>query len=217
MFESESLAKDMVVGKVNSGSEYKAISEASVLNVIKPLFKKYKLILFPVSQTITEKYDEYQGKYGATQRFLSTVKAVYKIVDIETGQFELLETVGYGVDSQDKASGKAITYAYKALLQKTFVLFSGEDTDNQSSDDIDKQNSFKQDKPKQTTDENKVTVKMLIELANKKGVTEKQILATYKADFNKTAAEVKFIPADAKKALYDKLMTKPDKPHEEKK
>ena len=43
----------------------------------------------------------------------STLHAKYKIVDIDSGEFEILETVGYGVDSQDKASGKAMTYAYK--------------------------------------------------------------------------------------------------------
>jgi len=115
---------------------YKAISEASVLNGVKPLLKKHKLILFPVKAEITERVDSYPGNDGEKARLMSQVKAQYKIVDIESKEFELLETVGNGADPQDKGSGKAWTYAYKALLQKTFMLFSGEDTDNEHSDDI---------------------------------------------------------------------------------
>jgi hypothetical protein len=121
MSESTGLEKDMSVG-----GQYKAISEKMVLNEIKPLLKKYKLIIIPIKAEIEQK-DK-----------LTIVQADYKIIDTETGEFEILATVGNGADSQDKGSGKAWTYAYKCLLQKTFCLFSGEDTDNEHSDDITK-------------------------------------------------------------------------------
>lgn len=140
MVESEAIEKNMTVGDGGKNS-YKAVSEAAVLNAIKPLLKKHGLVIFPVGIKIQENFREYQGKYGITQRFMSELHAKYKIVDIDTGEFEILETVGYGADSQDKGSGKAMTYAYKALIQKTFCLFSGEDTDNEHSDDIEKKNS----------------------------------------------------------------------------
>ena len=53
---------------------------------------------------------------------------------------ESLELCGYGhgVDSQDKASGKALTYALKNTLINTFLTPVGkiEDTDSTHSDDI---------------------------------------------------------------------------------
>lgn len=140
MVESEAIEKNMTVGDGGKNS-YKAVSEAAVLNAIKPLLKKHGLVIFPVGIKIQENFQEYQGKFGITQRFISELHAKYKIVDIDTGEFEILETVGYGADSQDKGSGKAMTYAYKSLIQKTFCLFSGEDTDNEYSDDIEKKNS----------------------------------------------------------------------------
>lgn len=140
MMDSEAIEKNMTVGDGGKNS-YKAVSEAAVLNAIKPLLKKHGLVIFPVGIKIQENFQEYQGKYGITQRFMSELHAKYKLVDIDTGEFEILETVGYGADSQDKGSGKAMTYAYKALIQKTFCLFSGEDTDNEHSDDIEKKNS----------------------------------------------------------------------------
>ena len=114
MCESESIEKNMIVGDGGKNS-YKAISEAAVLNGIKPLLKKHGLVLFPIKIDIEEDFKEYEGKYGTSQRFMSSLHASYKIVDIDTGEFEILETVGYGSDSQDKGSGKAMTYAYKAL------------------------------------------------------------------------------------------------------
>lgn len=135
MCESEALEKSMTVGF--GSNSYKAISEASVLNGVKPLLKKHKLILFPVKASIVEHVDTFPNSKGETSsRLMSQVAAQYRIVDVETGESEILETVGNGSDPQDKGSGKAWTYAYKALLQKTFMLFSGEDTDNEHSDDI---------------------------------------------------------------------------------
>lgn len=139
MKDSEAIEKNMTVGSY--GNTYKAVSEASVLNAVKPLLRKHGLILFPVKIESNDRVDVFNTSKGESIRLMTQIKATYKIVDPETGESELLETIGNGVDTQDKASGKAMTYAYKALLQKTFCLFSGEDTDNEHSDDITAKNT----------------------------------------------------------------------------
>ena len=148
MEESEGIEKNMSVGF--GSNSYKAVSEASVLNAVKPLLKKHRLILFPVEQEVIDRYDTFTTQKGESSRLMTQIKSKYKIVDIDTGESEILETVGNGVDTQDKASGKALTYGYKALLQKTFMLFSGEDTDNEHSDAITDRNAYsKKEAPKQ--------------------------------------------------------------------
>lgn len=149
MCETKALEKNMQVGN------YKAISEASVLNEIKPLLKKYKLIIFPISVEVKDIENTYNDKYGEKTRLMTQVNVQYKIVDVESSEFEILASVGNGVDPQDKASGKAWTYAYKGLLQKTFMMFSGEDTDNTHSDDITKEMT-KEPEKKITTKQAKV-------------------------------------------------------------
>lgn len=119
MKDAEHLKKDMDVG-----GKYKAVSEFNVLSTVKDLLVREKLILVPIDAEV-EQIDK-----------MTQIKARYKLIDVETGEFEILSTVGNGADTQDKGSGKAWTYAYKALLQKTFCLFSGEDTDNTHSDNI---------------------------------------------------------------------------------
>jgi len=202
MCESEAIEKNMLVGDGGKNS-YKAISEASVLNGIKPLLKKHGLVLFPVETKITESFQEFEGKYGTSQRFMSCLHAKYKIVDIDTGEYEILETVGYGADSQDKGSGKAMTYAYKSLLQKTFMLFSGEDTDNEHSDDITKKNSTEYKAP---------TVAETLDYAKKLGVTEQQLIDKYNANMGEKEQITKFIEiSDSHRLALYKLLQKQEK------
>jgi hypothetical protein len=138
MNESEGLEKDLTVG--SGSSSYKAVGEKEVLNMLKPLFKKHKLIVFPVDGDISETNSvweaEYNGKKDTKTRNVTQIKVKFKIVDVDTGESEILMGFGNGADSQDKGSGKAFTYAFKTMLSKTFMLFSGEDTDNTHSDDI---------------------------------------------------------------------------------
>lgn len=138
MNESAGLEKNLQVG--TGSSSYKAVGEAEVLNMLKPLFKKNKLIIFPIDGDISETNSswetEYNGKKETKTRNVTQLRVKFKIVDIETGESEIITGFGNGADSQDKGSGKAFTYAFKTALSKTFMLFSGEDTDNTHSDDI---------------------------------------------------------------------------------
>jgi hypothetical protein len=138
MNESEGLEKNLSVG--TGSSSYRAVGEAEVLNMLKPLFKKNKLIIFPVDGDISETNSswesEYNGKKETKTRNVTQLRVKFKIVDVETGESEIITGFGNGADSQDKGSGKAFTYAFKTALSKTFMLFSGEDTDNTHSDDI---------------------------------------------------------------------------------
>ncbi|MCK9220883.1 MAG: ERF family protein [Bacteroidales bacterium] len=138
MCETKSLEKNLTVGK--GANTYKAVGEAEVLNMLKPLFNKHKVIVFPIDGSMQEtsqiwESESYDKKETKT-RNVTQLKVSFKVVDVESGEFEILAGFGNGADPQDKGSGKAFTYAYKTMLNKTFMMFSGEDTDNTHSDDI---------------------------------------------------------------------------------
>jgi hypothetical protein len=152
MNESEAIEKNMEVG--TGKNAYKAVSEATILNMVKPLFKKYKLIIFPIGGEIkdhcmTWDKTDYDGKVSQTLRAMTELKVTYRVMDIESGEFQDVVGFGNGADSQDKGAGKAFTYSLKNALSKTFMLFSGEDTDNEHSDDIGRkpQNAPQGNKP----------------------------------------------------------------------
>ena len=141
MNESKAIEKNMTVG--TGKNSYKAVSEATMLNMVKPLFKKYNLIIFPIDADIKEIVNvynktDYDGKTSEAIRAITQTKVTYRIMDTDTGEFQDVVGLGNGADSQDKGAGKAFTYSLKAALSKTFLLFSGDDTDNDHSDDIGK-------------------------------------------------------------------------------
>ena len=180
MNDSEAIEKGMSVG--SGKNTYKAVSEAAILNMVKPLFRKYKLIIFPIDGEIkdhvmTWNKTDYSGTTSENLRAMTELKVVYRILDIESKEFQDIVGFGNGSDPQDKGAGKASTYSLKNVLSKTFMLFSGEDTDNTHSDDLGKLDKVVH---VITKDE----AKNLLEVANKANVTAatvtKQLLAKFK-------------------------------------
>ena len=108
-----------------SNTKYKAISEEKVTSTVRQSLLKHRLVIMPVEQE--------HSREGA----LSTVNTKYKIVDIDTGNFEIIVSSGTGADTQDKGVGKAMTYSYKYLLLRTFAIPTGEDPDKISSAELD--------------------------------------------------------------------------------
>lgn len=203
MDESESIEKDLTVGKGNS--KYSAVSEAAVLNAVKPSLKKHKLIIVPIDVTVSEVVsnytvtDTYNGNADVKKtRLITQLVTKWKIIDAETGEFEILAAPGNGADPQDKGSGKAWTYSYKCLLQKTFCLFSGEDTDNTHSSDIGSNS-----KPAQ--EENKVTTAMLQAAIDASDKDTKYVLDHYNENEGKSVRDIKFISQPRKQYYYKKL------------
>ena len=113
-------------------TDYKAISEEKVTSNVRKSLIKNGLIILPIEQ---------EHKREGT---LSTVNTKYKIVDIDTGESEVIVSSGTGADTQDKGVGKAMTYSYKYLLLRTFAIPTGEDPDKISSEELDEKQKKKE-------------------------------------------------------------------------
>ena len=130
------LQKDDNVSYGNTN--YKAISEEKVTTAVREQLIKNKLIVLPIEQIHSRTDTIVRDKHGNEQiQRLSTVDTKYKIVDVETGEYEILVSSGTGVDTQDKGVGKAMTYAFKYLFLRTFAIPTGEDPDKISSAEWD--------------------------------------------------------------------------------
>jgi len=116
-------------------TKYKAISEEKVTSAVRASLIKHGLVILPVEQN--------HSREGS----LSTVDTKYKIVDIDTGQHEIIVSSGTGADTQDKGVGKAMTYSYKYLLLRTFAIPTGEDPDKVSSAELDAKMENDEKKP----------------------------------------------------------------------
>lgn len=140
--ELQTVAKNLEV--TTGKSSYKAVSERDILDAVKPIENKYGVYSYPVSREVIESnllenVKEYTDKSGNTTvtkstTFMSRIKTTYRFVNVDD-PLDYIETVTFaeGIDSQDKGSGKAMTYADKYALMKGYKISTGEDPDQNGS------------------------------------------------------------------------------------
>jgi len=133
MKEVEYLAKDM--GVSYAGSSYKAISEEKVTTAVRAAMVKVGLVMYPIRQNVT--VITRGPKNGKDRDDIIQVEITYQICDTESGDSVDVVSFGHGIDSQDKSPGKAMTYAFKYALLRTFAIPTGDDPDKTHSNEID--------------------------------------------------------------------------------
>lgn len=120
-------------------NKYKAVSERDVLDNIKPIEKKHRVYSYPVSREIIEsdtlvKETEYNGETKRINQSFMRIKTIYRFINLDKPE-EFIETTVYGdgIDTGDKAPGKAMTYADKYALMKAYKISTGDDPDKEVS------------------------------------------------------------------------------------
>lgn len=129
------LNKDGFV-ETGKGKGYKALTDEKVLTAIRPVMVKHRLVMLPIKtehRRIDEKVKDYQGNEKTNR--ITDVDMTFRIIDVDdpTSFIDVVSS-GTGVDTQDKGIGKAQTYAKKYALLNSFLIPSGEDTDQISSE-----------------------------------------------------------------------------------
>ena len=143
------LAATMEIGRVaknlNVGfgqNSYRATGEADVLAAVRPVEEKYGIYSYPVSREIVDSGEmvsikEYKGEKKESRQFYVRIATVYRFVNIDKPE-EYIEITSYGdgVDSQDKSPGKGMTYADKYALLKAYKIMTGDDPDQNASEEV---------------------------------------------------------------------------------
>ncbi|AYB40002.1 ERF family protein [Brevibacillus laterosporus] len=127
-------------------TKYKAISEEKVTSAVGKAMREHGLVIIPIHQ-----------EHSKTDQ-LTTVNVRYRIVDVDTGDSIEAVSSGTGADTQDKGVGKAMTYAYKYLLLRTFAIPTGEDPDKVSSAELDENKPKAQSKAQPNVNDSKEAV-----------------------------------------------------------
>jgi hypothetical protein len=101
--------------------EWSFVRHDDVTAALRPLFVKYGILA--ISTVKDHKHDG-----NLTTLFVSTT-----LMNVDDAADTIVvENVGYGVDSQDKGPGKAMSYATKYAYLKVFALETGDDPENES-------------------------------------------------------------------------------------
>lgn len=132
-----SVAKNLTVG--TGKNAYKAAGESGVLMAVKPLEAKYGIYSYPYSRRVIDSGEivskaVWDGKETEKKQLYLRIETVYRFVNVEKPEEYIdITTYGDGVDTQDKATGKAMTYADKYALMKAYKIITGDDPDKEYS------------------------------------------------------------------------------------
>ena len=121
--------------QVTKTSSYNAVSERDVLDSVKPIEQKYRVYSYPIKREIVDRdVLVKENDYGKTNTLFMRLETTYRFVNIDNPS-EYIETTTYGdgLDTGDKASGKAMTYADKYALMKAYKISTGDDPDKEAS------------------------------------------------------------------------------------
>lgn len=172
--ELTAVAKNLSVG--DGRSSYKAVGEADVLAAVRPLEVKHGIYSYPatrevIREALMETEREYKGNVTKSQKQFLRVKTTYRFVNVDDPE-DFIETVSYGdgVDPQDKAPGKAMTYSDKYALLKAYKIITGEDPDQFASES----GTFKDEGRQLATFQER---KVLYDLCQKNNVNYDELLA----------------------------------------
>ena len=131
----QTVAKNLNV-QVSDKNTYKAVGEKDILDAVKPIEFKHGIYSYPLKRTvILNEVIETESRYGTKKQIHYLIETVYRFVNVDDSN-DFIETISYsdGIDTGDKAMGKAMTYGDKYALMKAYKISTGEDPDKESSE-----------------------------------------------------------------------------------
>ena len=149
----QTVAKNLSVS--TGKNSYKAVSERDVIDAVKPIESLYNVYSYPFSREIVESgILEKTDQYGTKKSFFVRMKTVYRFVNVDNPtEYIDITSYGTGIDTGDKAEGKAQTYSDKYALMKAYKISTGEDPDQEASKEYDDYKRADKKSKKTMTDE----------------------------------------------------------------
>lgn len=195
--EMQVVPKNLKVQQTKQSS-YQAVSERDILDAVKPLEAKYGIYSYPARRTVLESNmleseSTYNNNVTKKTTFMTRIETIYRFVNVDNPD-EYIETTVYseGIDSQDKGSGKAMTYADKYALMKVYKISTGDDPDKDASKDENYKNvsAGKSNNYKKKPSETDAQLNQLYSIATANGFTPEDVTLLAKARFKLTPVKL---------------------------
>ena len=187
--------------KAKNGNNFRAVSESAILDVLDPILRQNRVFYTIEIKRSQLDIREAYGSKGKKLQFIATVEVRLNFYSYANAvEFDLVKTeaVGMGIDDNDKAMGKAYTYAVKYALLKLFRLRFGDDADFEESEPLllekAKESSKKEDVSSKNGEKNSKTDKKdaksvrnlseaqrdyILGMMKKKGIDSKIIMSKF--------------------------------------
>lgn len=174
---------------LGKGKSYKAVQEKDVLDAIKPLEKKYGVYSYPKERRVIDNCVlEKETNYGIVKSLYMRIETTYEFVNIDNPEEKItMVSYGDGIDSGDKAPGKAMTYSDKYSLLKAYKVATGDDPDKDPSPE---KGYAKETKKEETTGSSRIVlINRINELELELNVPHEKTLEIYKVSSNSQMTE----------------------------
>lgn len=112
---------DYIQKERKQGMNYTIVSHDAVTAKVRPILHECGIVYYPVAMSASQDGNRTQVQMAV--RFAN--------ID-EPADYIDVQSLGYGIDAQDKGPGKAISYAIKYALLKTLGLETGDDPDTEN-------------------------------------------------------------------------------------
>ena len=120
--------------KAENGNNFRAVSESAILDVINPILIEHEWFYEIRVKKSDLQIREAFGAKGKKLQFIATIEVAVVFHNcLFPEEMVGTESVGMGIDDNDKAMGKGYTYAVKYALLKLFRLRFGDDPDFEAS------------------------------------------------------------------------------------
>ena len=135
--------------KAENGNNFRAVSESAILDVINPILIEHEWFYEIRVKKSDLQIREAFGSKGKKLQFIATIEVAVVFHNcLFPEEMVGTESVGMGIDDNDKAMGKAYTYAVKYALLKLFRLRFGDDPDFEASKPLHVEKPKEEKEPK---------------------------------------------------------------------
>lgn len=182
--EDKRLVPDLM--KSDKGNNFRAVSESAILDVVDPVLKAFGWFYTVEIKKSDLQIREAYGKNGKKLQFIATVEVKLNFMEEDEARWHIVtEAVGMGIDDNDKAMGKAYTYAVKYALLKLFRLRYSDDPDFKPSEPLHTEKP-KEPKEEKTVQKNSTEKAMtpaqrdyILGMMDDKGISSQMIMGKF--------------------------------------
>lgn len=132
------LQRDKEVGAGKNA--YKGLTDQKATGAIREALIANGIIAIQTAieeETSIERWQE-KTQYGSKAKLhiFTRVKVTFTLIHADSGESLQAQAIGHGIDSGDKAAGKAMTYAKKNALLNCLLVSTGLDADDTHNNDL---------------------------------------------------------------------------------
>ena len=133
MYEADRIPKNGTAPAAMGGFKFVQVGDAA--DVIRKALAEQKISMIPTAIELVDQTEHPSGADGKKVMTTMTVRTTWTLTDGDTGETAVIQSLGSGGDTGDKAAPKAQSNAMKYALLMGFLLSTGDDPEMTDTSD----------------------------------------------------------------------------------